>query len=157
MKVKELLETKYSDIATRADKVGKKYCSELTRDMLVNYGFLEPHWTSDGWKIFRYWRENNSKTKTIKEVSITEARGKHKYTQDKIYLKITFSYNGKGISIPLSRFIYAWFYNKVPAGMDVEHISNNPYDNSLSNLRLCTREENLAKRFNDNPKANCNQ
>ena len=162
MKVKTVLRKaneKYGSIACKAkDAVKRQYCAELTRDMLVQWGFIEPHWTSDGWKIFRYWYGSGKHiTKTIKEINITEARGKHKYTEDKIYLKLTFSYNKKGISVPLSRFIYAWFYGKVPAGMDVEHISNNPYDNSLSNLRLCTREENLAKRFMDNPEANCNQ
>ena len=134
------------------------YCTELTRDMLIEWGFIEPHWTSEGWRIFRYWYGSGvHRKKEIKEISITQAVCKHKYTQDKAYLKITFSYCNKLISIPLSRFVYAWFYNKVPAGMDVEHISNNPYDNSLSNLRLCTRSENLAKRFLDNPNTNCNQ
>ena len=153
MTVKELMESKYKDIAKRGDKVNKSYCTELTHDILVDYGFIQPHWTGDGWRIFRFWYGSGIHTKKhIKEIKITEARCKHKYTGDKVYLKISFSYHKKQYSIPLSRFIYAWFTKEgVPAGMDVEHISNNQYDNRLCNLRLCTREENLAKRFTDNP------
>ena len=87
----------------------------------------------------------------LKEISITEAIGKHKYTTPKVYLKISFSYNNKIISIPLARAIYAWHNYEVPEGYDVEHIDNNPFNNNLDNLRLCTRSENLAKRFSDNP------
>ena len=134
------------------------YCSELTREQLEKYGFIEPHWTSDGWKIFRYWYgSGRHKTKQIKEVSITEARCKHKYTGTKVYLKITFSYHNKVYSIPLSRFVYAWFRKVAHEKMDIEHIDNNPYNNALSNLRECTREENLAKRFIDDPTNPVNQ
>lgn len=54
--------------------------------------------------------------------------------------------------IILSRAIYAWFYNEVPAGMDVDHINNDSLDDRLENLQLLTRKENLAKR-----KGNINQ
>ena len=98
----------------------------------------------------RYWYNSGGKVKVLKQINITIATCKHKYTSDKQYKKLTFAYRGRGISIPLSRFIYAWHYD-VPQGYDVEHINNDAFDNRLENLRLCTREENLAKRFSDNP------
>lgn len=129
------------------------YCKELSKDDLLNYGFISVEYdeTNEEWIILRNWYNYNTKQKTIKRISITDAVCKHKYTKDKVYKKITFCYKGKGISIPLSRFLYAWFNDLVPAGMDVEHIENDPNNNSLDNLRLCTRTENLAKRFTDNP------
>ena len=93
----------------------------------------------------------------MKQISITEAKCKHKYTGTKTYLKITFSYNKKTITIPLSRFIYAWYNGVAHEGMDIEHIDNNPFNNNIFNLRESTREQNLAKRFIDNPKTNHNQ
>ena len=88
---------------------------------------------------------------------MTEAIGKHKYTKDKVYLKITFSVNNKTMSIPLSRFIYAFYAGIAHEGMDIEHIDNDPMNNNIFNLRECTREQNLIKRFKDNPNNNRNQ
>ena len=51
----------------------------------------------------------------------------------------------------LSRFLYAWFLGDIPEGMVVDHIDNDPFNNKLENLQLLTPEENLKKRFEDNP------
>lgn len=44
------------------------------------------------------------------------------------------------------RFIYIWYNGEIPAGYDIDHIDNNSLNNDISNLRLLTRKENLAKR-----------
>ena len=134
------------------------YCKELTRQQLQDWGFACPKFIDGQWRIYRYWyRSGPSKEKELKEISITKAVAHHKYTKDKVYLKITFSVNGKGVSIPLSRFIYAYFAGIAHEGMDIEHIDNDPFNNNIFNLRECTREENLIKRFIDNPKNYINQ
>ena len=137
------------------------YCKELTFQQLWDWGFHTPPTydpVSDKWTVKRFWRSSNPHSKFVyKELTVTKAIGKHKYTQDKVYLKVTFSADGKTYSIPLSRFIFAYFNGIAHEGLDIEHIDNNPFNNNIFNLRECTRQENLAKRFTDNPDNNINQ
>ena len=84
-------------------------------------------------------------------LGISKSRRKHKFVDDKEYLVVGFSYNHTSYCIPLQRFLYAWFIGDVPDGMVVDHIDNNPFNNSLDNLQLLTQGENLKKRFRDNP------
>ena len=128
------------------------YQSALTKQQLLDWGFLEPIYLEDGWHIYRNWPVGGrSKTPVVSEVKITEAIGKHKYTEDKKYLKIAFSVKKHGYTITLSRFIYAWFNGDIPERFDIEHLDNNPYNNMPENLALSTRGANLAKRYLDNP------
>lgn len=85
---------------------------------------------------------------------------KHKYGKDKKYPVIAiydpaihkeyFNKNknrASGTRIFLvSRVVYAWFHGLCPGDYDVDHIDNDPYNNSVDNLQLLTRKENLAKR-----------
>lgn len=136
----------------------REYCKALTKDMLVEYGFIEPEYCNGAWVIKRKWHGcGRSKTEQIKEIKITKAVGKHKYTKPKEYLKISFSYKGKTISIPVSRFIYVWFVEDLPQGYDCEHKNNKPFDNRIENLDKTTRSNNLAKRYTDDPNNNHNQ
>ena len=110
------------------------------------------------WWINRYWyKVGNLNTKTHKRVKISIIKAKRKYTKGKEYPAIVFSYNNKTVSIPLGRLIYCWFVGDIPYNMDIDHINNNPFDNTIENLQLLTREENLAKRFSDNPDCRVNQ
>lgn len=133
---------------------------QLTRQMLEDMGICHVDWDerTNNWWIDRYWYKN--KSKTIKEhtrVKITYAICKHKYTFDKSYPKINFNYKGKGVCYPLARFIYAWFYGEVKEGEVVDHIDNNPFNNNIENLQVLTQEQNLHKRYKDNPNYNRNQ
>ena len=71
---------------------------------------------------------------------------RHKYGKDKAYYIVSWSKMGHTISFPLQRVIYAWFFGEVPADMDVDHIDNDSLNNSVYNLQLLTRKENIAKR-----------
>ena len=57
----------------------------------------------------------------------------------------------------MGRVIYAWFIGYIEAGMVIDHIDNNPYNNRIENLQKLTPEENLEKRFVDNPKGHKNE
>ena len=133
------------------------YCKKLTKQELLDAGFTSVEYINDQWRVFRRWRKNNSKEKFDTEISVTLARGKHKYRPDKYYHKITYSFNRKVINIPLSRLIYVWFIGDIPDGYVVDHINNDSFDNRPENLQLLTVGDNLKKRFEDNEEAWVNQ
>lgn len=132
---------------------------QLTKEMLQEWGIESISWDADNneWWIDRYWFKNNSKEKRHIHLAISTAVCKHKYTQDKKYPIVTLSYKQKPICLPLSRVIYAWFNGEVPAGLVVDHINNNPFDNRVENLQLMTQAKNLEKRYIDNRKNYINQ
>ena len=116
-----------------------KYCEKLTRQMLRDWGFTQAVYKPDFnlpvkddkdiWYIERSWRRNNQKENTLRRISITEAVCKHKYSEDKKYLKLTFMTPEGPKSITLARFLYVWFIGDLDAGDVVDHIDNNPYNN----------------------------
>lgn len=126
---------------------------ELTKEMLTNWGITSINYNTESknWEINRYWFKNNSKVKQNIILKVSIAVRKHKYTNDKVYPIVSFAYKQQHISLPLARIIYAWFNEKVPNGFVVDHIDNDPFNNQLSNLQLLTQEQNLIKRFIDNP------
>ena len=131
----------------------------LTKAMLVEYGITNIYWDQENneWWINRFWYKNNSKEKINKRIPITDASRPHKYTQRKVYPKVSFAYKQNQISIPLARLLYAWFKGDIPDGYVVDHIDNNCQNNSLDNLQILTQEQNLIKRYLDNPNNNRNQ
>lgn len=133
--------------------------TELTKEMLETWGITSINYNkeSNNWEINRYWFKNNSRIKHNIMLKISTAVRKHKYTNDKAYQIVSFAYNQKHISLPLARIIYAWFNQKVPSGFVVDHIDNDPFNNQLDNLQLLTQEQNLIKRFVDNPNNCSNQ
>ena len=137
----------------------RKQNSELTKAMLLDWGIESIDWSEEKgtWVITRLWYKNTSKTKRPVLIKISEAVCKHKYTKDKSYPIIVFSYEGKAKCLPLARVIYAWFVGDIEEGKVIDHIDNNPFNNKVGNLQKLTPEENLKKRFEDNPNALCNQ
>lgn len=137
----------------------KKQNRELTKAMLLEWGFHSINWDADAgeWWIDRYWYKNKSKQKRHIRLKVNRAVCKHKYTENKEYPVISFSVYNKTVCLPLARIIYAWFKEDIPEGMVIDHIDNNPFNNWIENLQMLTPDENLQKRFIDNPNANRNQ
>lgn len=139
---------------------------ELTRKELEELGVIELIRDNDRWGVVRLWWDCGSRgkgrteDKKVKKV-IWEKKTvcKHKYSSDKTYPIIVFSKGPRdgNLSVTVSRLVYAWFNDIVPEGYAVDHIDNNPFNNSLDNLQLLTDQENLEKRYSDNNKRYFNQ
>ena len=118
--------------------------------MLLDMGIVSVKPRGKSWKIVRTWYKNNSKTiKQTTTLKIFLLKGKAKYVKPKEYLKVSFNWKGKHYDFPLHRFIWAWFYDKVPDGYEIDHINNDPFDNRLDNLQLLTTYENRKKRWSN--------
>ena len=52
--------------------------------------------------------------------------------------------NGKKRTILTHRAVYAWHRGYIPPKMQIDHLSGDRHDNSISNLRLATAAENRA-------------
>lgn len=124
---------------------------EITKEWLQALGFTDV--TKDGKVFFRG-----------KECKQYDAVSKHKHGKDKKYPVFMVydpelykdqkaensNYKTGQLSILVSRVVYAWFNEVCPSEYDVDHIDNNPYNNSIDNLQLLTRKENLARRLQRN-------
>ena len=51
--------------------------------------------------------------------------------------------NGVGVNHGVHRLVYEAFVDKIPKGLEIDHININPTDNRLENLRLVTHKENM--------------
>lgn len=49
----------------------------------------------------------------------------------------------------LTRLVWLTFNGPIPAGYQVDHIDGNRFNNSLDNLQLLTKSDNIAKRKKD--------
>lgn len=133
------------------------YCKGLTKQELKDAGIVNVYYNGKTWEVIRYWHRSNCKHKEVRRLQISMACGKHKYRPDKYYPKVTFCMKQKRYNIPLSRLVYVWFKGDIPDGYVVDHIDNDSFNNKPDNLQLLTIEDNLAKRFEDNPEAWTNQ
>lgn len=76
---------------------------------------------------------------------------KHKYGKTKIYACVALydARTKKPKIVPLHRLVYLQFKGNIPKGMVVDHIDNDPLNNSVNNLQLLTRAENIKKDGNN--------
>lgn len=86
------------------------------------------------------------------KVKVRTITTKHPYGKDRsyhaiwLYDKELYKKNGSGMRmLLLSRVMYAWYNDVCPENLDVDHIDNNPLNDTLDNLRLLSREENLKR------------
>lgn len=93
------------------------------------------------------------------KVEIDEEKNIHVYWKNKerkmSYYKcntcdyIVFSYwekeNNRFKAIPLQVLVYLWFKGDIPAGMEVDHIDDNPLNNLPENLHLLSHKANIWK------------
>lgn len=52
----------------------------------------------------------------------------------------------KGRTLQVARVIWEGVVGEIPEGMEIDHISGNPMDNRLENLRCITKGENLKNK-----------
>ena len=93
------------------------------------------------------------------KVQIDEENNIHVYWKDQerkmVYYKrntcnyISFSYwdreNNRFESISLQVLVYLWFKGDIPAGMEVDHVDDNPLNNLPENLHLLSHKANIWK------------
>ena len=66
------------------------------------------------------------------------------YGKDKGYLRVDLTIDGKVHKFPAHRVIYALYTNtSMDNGLDIDHIDRDKQNNSIHNLRLATRSQNL--------------
>ena len=103
--------------------------------------------TENGEYLVRHYGRNaKSLKRSLKVIKPTIIGRKHPYGKEIRYKAYAFHENGKAYNISEQRLVYAWFKDDIPAKYDVDHIDGDTMNNSLDNLQLLTRKENLAKR-----------
>lgn len=83
------------------------------------------------------WMEDRS------EIKITT---KHKYGKDMTYKAIVVKIDGKPNTITLQNIVWVWCKGKIKPKHDIDHIDDDPMNNSIDNLQMISRKENLNKR-----------
>ena len=96
--------------------------------------------------VRHYGRNAKSLKRSLKVIKASIIGGKHPYGKEVRYKAYLFHENGRAYTISEHRLVYAWFIGDIPAKYDVDHIDGDTMNNSLDNLQLLTRRENLAKR-----------
>ena len=96
--------------------------------------------------VRHYGRKKSSLERSLRVIKASIIYRKHPYGKTICYKAYLFHENGKAYTISEHRLVYAWFIDDIPEKYDVDHIDGDTMNNSLDNLQLLTRKENLAKR-----------
>ena len=110
-------------------------------------------------RITKEWLQQHGIVDVSKDGVVTGVKGgkkvftittKHPFGKDKSYHAIAVYdkdlYKEKGYggtrTLLLSRVMFAWYHDVCPEDFDVDHIDNNPLNDTLDNLRLLSRGDN---------------
>lgn len=85
------------------------------------------------------YRVNNKGVVVNSSGKVIKDRPKNKTSK---YRRINLCKDGKKYSFSVHRLVWEAFNGPIPEGMQVNHIDENPENNSLDNLNLMTPEEN---------------
>ena len=118
----------------------------LTKQQLMELGIDVSRLENGEYLVRHYGRNTRSLNRSLKVIKPSIIGNKHPYGKEVMYKAYVFHENGKAYTISEHRLVYAWFIGDIPAKYDVDHIDGNRMNNSLDNLQLLTRKENLAKR-----------
>lgn len=134
---------------------------ELTKERLIELGVTDV--TEDG-DVYVHGKlkkvcvakckHANGNDKAYPIIAFTDKSGEKRYYYQRKKLKsgkfaYYYKYTYKSVNIPLGRLVFAWFNGSIKD--DCDHIDNDPFNNSISNLREVTRKMNLEKRLSDHP------
>lgn len=111
--------------------MGKYKLNPLPTAELLRHLFDYDHLTG----IF-VWRNPNPQARHIKVGQIAGCLKKDGY----VHIKVD------NVRYPAHRLAWMYHYGTPPSTHDLDHISGNPSDNSIANLRESTRSQNQANR-----------
>lgn len=89
----------------------------------------------------------NERQKILKNHSVNTICSYRQYIRP----RVTLYKKQKRKQFLISRLVFQSFCGKIPKGLQIDHINNDPTDNRLQNLQLLTRSENCKKIHKDNP------
>ena len=61
------------------------------------------------------------------------------------YLTFHFCENNKKRNFYIHRFVFETFKGSIPKGMEIDHVDGDKKNNSITNLQLLTKKENIRK------------
>ena len=122
----------------------------LTKQQLIELGVTDV--TKDG-KVFKdgveckiKFLENKYKHSTnvyqIPVVNFVDKSKKIPFVTKDGYNSYTYGC----MNISVARIMFVWFVRDIEYGEQIDHIDNNPLNNTLDNLQVLTQEENLKKK-----------
>lgn len=122
----------------------------LTKQQLIELGVTDV--TKDG-KVFKNGVEckikilvnkykHSTKTYQVPVVQFVDKSKKIPFVTKDGYN----SYTYRTFNISVARIMFVWFVRDIEYGEQVDHIDNNPLNNTLDNLQVLTQKENLRKK-----------
>lgn len=112
-----------------------------TRDYFKSLGIID---VDENGIIAAFTRQN----KGVKLLNAYKTTCKHKYGNNREYMIVTVwdRLKNKYVTTTLHRLMWIWHKGSIPNGYEVDHIDNNTLNNTLSNLQMLSKKDNLRKK-----------